>query len=90
MHNVLKVAKLWLSWSLFVPVFRLYVDFQTITKPSVEKGAACKLLLHLEVMHRAQLICGVYVLIKITTSTVAYDEFTALISDLECSFILLI
>lgn len=41
-------------------------------------------------MHHAKWVCGISVLIKITTSTLAYDQFTALISDLECSFILLI
>lgn len=41
-------------------------------------------------MHQAELICGVYVPIKITTSTAAYDEFNALISGLEWKFILLI
>lgn len=59
--------------------------------PSHHKAFSCnvKLLLVLEVMHQAGLICGVYVPIKITTSAAAYDEFNALISGLEWNFILL-
>lgn len=59
--------------------------------PSHHKAFSCKvkLLLVLEVMQQAELICGVYVPIKITTSTAAYDEFNALISGLEWNFILL-